>query len=193
MEYFLQENPNNNTLIVLFHGTGGNQYQLLPFSSILNPEANILGIQGSVGEGQERRFFAPLQNNTLDRHDFEEQAKSFIDFWNTFIEEHDYEKVIFLGYSNGANFILGLLEQHLIKVDHILLLHPSDLNYHITETYKETSVIITTGSNDYLTIPGIVKALSEQLKPLFKSVQFELLDGAHELEEPEIEHIKTML
>ncbi len=172
MEYFLQENPNNNTLIVLFHGTGGNQYQLLPFSSILNPEANILGIQGSVGEGQ---------------------AKSFIDFWNTFIEEHDYEKVIFLGYSNGANFILGLLEQHLIKVDHILLLHPSDLDYHITETYKETSVIITTGSNDYLTIPGIVKALSEQLKPLFKSVQFELLDGAHELEEPEIEHIKTML
>ncbi|WP_210123182.1 hypothetical protein, partial [Staphylococcus sp. GDY8P117P] len=184
---------NNNTLIVLFHGTGGNQYQLLPFSSILNPEANILGIQHSVGEGQERRFFAPLQNNTLDRHDFEEQAKSFIDFWNTFIEEHDYEKVIFLGYSNGANFILGLLEQHLIKVDHILLLHPSDLDYHITETYKETSVIITTGSNHYLTIPGIVKALSEQLKPLFKSVQFELLDGAHELEEPEIEHIKTML
>ncbi|MES5810670.1 hypothetical protein ABKP99_00480 [Mammaliicoccus sciuri] len=116
MEYFLQENPNNNTLIVLFHGTGGNQYQLLPFSSILNPEANVLGLQGSVGEGQERRFFAPLQNNTLERHDFEQQTKSFIDFWNTFIEEHDYEEVIFLGYSNGANFILGLLEQHLIKV-----------------------------------------------------------------------------
>ncbi|MFU1790613.1 hypothetical protein ACM3BL_04855 [Mammaliicoccus sciuri] len=53
MEYFLQENPKNNTLIVLFHGTGGNQYQLLPFSSILNPEANVLGLQGSVGEGQE--------------------------------------------------------------------------------------------------------------------------------------------
>lgn len=56
MEYFLQENQNNNTLIVLFHGTGGNQYQLLPISGEIMPDVNTLSFLGNVGEGRERRF-----------------------------------------------------------------------------------------------------------------------------------------
>jgi len=85
MEYFLQENQNNNTLIVLFHGTGGNQYQLLPISGEIMPDVNTLSFLGNVGEGIERRFFAPLNNNQLDRDDFNHRTKSFIQFLNHFI------------------------------------------------------------------------------------------------------------
>ncbi|QJF24044.1 alpha/beta hydrolase [Mammaliicoccus vitulinus] len=193
MEYFLQENPNSDTLIVLFHGTGGNQYQLLPFSGALFPEANVLSMQGSVGEGKERRFFAPLNHNELDREDFNKQTESFVEFWNSFTKAYTFKNVIFLGYSNGANFILGILEHSIVNVDCILLLHPSDLAYNITKSYQDTSLIITTGSNDYLTVPGKVKALSKALQPKFKDVQFELLDGGHELDEPEIKLLKTIL
>ncbi|MGK9044827.1 alpha/beta hydrolase [Mammaliicoccus vitulinus] len=193
MEYFLQENPNSDTLIVLFHGTGGNQYQLLPFSGELFPEANVLSMQGRVGEGKERRFFAPLNHNELDRNDFNKQTGAFVEFWNSFIKAYTFKNVIFLGYSNGANFILGTLEHDIVNIDHILLLHPSNLAYNITKSYQDTSLIITTGSNDYLTVPGKVKALSEALQPQFKHVQFKLLDGGHELDETEIKLLKTIL
>ncbi|MBL0848337.1 alpha/beta hydrolase [Mammaliicoccus fleurettii] len=193
MEYFLQENPNSDTLIVLFHGTGGNQYQLLPFSGALFPEANILSLQGNVGEGTERRFFAPLNHNALDRNDFSKHTEDFVEFWHSFIKEHNYQHIIFFGYSNGANFIIGLLEQGITNIDRVLLLHPSNLEYKITERYEHTSIIITSGSNDYLTVPGKIKALADELRPLFKEVQFELLDGGHELDEPEIEKLKTIL
>ncbi|HJF20989.1 alpha/beta hydrolase [Mammaliicoccus lentus] len=193
MEYFLQENQNNNTLIVLFHGTGGNQYQLLPISGEIMPDVNTLSFLGNVGEGTERRFFAPLKNNQLDRDDFNHRTKSFIQFWNHFIYEHSYDKVIFLGYSNGANFILGLLEQSLAHVDQILLLHPAQLNYNISKNYHNTSLIITAGANDYSALPGDVKGLAEQLKPYFKKLHFELLDSGHELVDPEIELLKSLI
>ncbi|WP_323703471.1 hypothetical protein [Mammaliicoccus sp. Dog046] len=193
MHYFFQENPNSHSLIVLFHGTGGNQYQLLPFSGELFPDANVLSLQGNVGDGKDRRFFAPLVNQQLNREDFNEQTQSFITFWDTFIEAHDFEQVIFLGYSNGANFILGLLEQELNHVDRILLLHPSNLDYHFNKHHDHTDIIITSGANDHLSIPGKVKTLSEQLNPYFKNVRFELLDGGHELNEDEVKKLKTIL
>lgn len=193
MEYFLQENKNSNTLIVLFHGTGGNQYQLLPISGEIFPNDNTLSLLGNVDTGIQRRFFAPLENGTINRDDFNQRTAAFINFWNTFTQEHTFKKVIFLGYSNGANFILGLLEHNLENVDQILLLHPSQLNYNIDNHYKNTDIIITAGSNDHLSIPGDVKALSDDLKPHFKSLTFELLDSAHEIADQEIEYLQTLV
>lgn len=157
------------------------------------PDVNTLSFLGNVGEGRERRFFAPLKNNQLDRDDFNHRTKSFIQFWNHFIYEHSYDKVIFLGYSNGANFILGLLEQSLAHVDQILLLHPAQLNYNISKNYHNTSLIITAGANDYSALPGDVKGLAEQLKSYFKKLHFELLDSGHELVDPEIESLKSLI
>lgn len=193
MEHFLQNNPNSDTLIVLFHGTGGNQYQLLPIAGELFPNENTLSFLGDVSQGKERRFFAPLVNNQIDRDDFNKHTQSFIQYWNHFIEENSFKKVVFMGYSNGANFILGLLEQSLTQVDQIILLHPAQLNYNINTFYKDTSIIITTGANDYMTVPGKVKALAEDLKPLFKNVHFELLDSGHELIDPEIDKLKEII
>ena len=42
-----------------------------------------------------------------------------------------YDEVIFIGYSNGANFILGLLEKNPTIANTVILLHPSNLGYHM--------------------------------------------------------------
>ncbi|MEE1107785.1 MAG: hypothetical protein UH078_07380 [Macrococcus canis] len=95
-----------------------------------------------------------------------------------------------IGYSNGANFIIGLLEQG-IKVDEAILMHPSNLGYDVSSVSNDIRMILTAGANDYIAPAGQVKQLEQQFIPKFKDVKFILLDGGHELDEQEARTIKS--
>lgn len=99
---------NSNTSFVVFHGTGGNEYSLLQVVGDIDPAANIRSYIGDVGTGKERRFFAPLQNGGLNRPELEVRVASFLEDW---AQQKPEGKVVMLGYSNGANFLLALLEK----------------------------------------------------------------------------------
>ncbi|HFI2462442.1 TPA: hypothetical protein ACGO7N_001213 [Streptococcus suis] len=67
-------------LLVLFHGTGGNKESMLFLRQQLDPKASVLSLDGSWGQGRERRFFAPLIDGQLDLVDFEMRLSAFLDF-----------------------------------------------------------------------------------------------------------------
>ncbi|UOB20604.1 alpha/beta hydrolase [Macrococcus armenti] len=189
MNYFYQKNDSNR-LVVLFHGTGGNEYQLLqPLGEILKG-ADILSFEGNYGTGFSRRFFPPLVNGALDRPAFDKAVQDFITLYNEM--NLIYDDITFIGYSNGANFIIGLMEQGLY-MNHTVLLHPSNLNYDVSAASKGIHVIVTAGANDHMVSPGQVKQLELEFKSHFENVQFELFDGGHELTFEEVETIASKL
>ncbi|WP_318150926.1 hypothetical protein [Streptococcus parasuis] len=68
-------------LLVFFHGTGGDKESMLFLCQQLDPEAFILSLDGSWGQGRKRRFFAPLIDGHLDLVDVEMRLSAFLDFW----------------------------------------------------------------------------------------------------------------
>jgi len=179
-----------NEFFVLFHGTGGNEYSLLSIVGDIDPAASVISFLGNVGSGSNRRFFAPLQDGQLEREDFDHRVDQFLTLWDGLKPEN--AKVTFVGYSNGANFVLGLLEKAVDIADNIVLMHPSNLGY----TFKKGSksrVLITTGATDTLSLPSDVLQLSKQLSEDFLTTKLELLDGGHEVGNEEVAKIINFL
>lgn len=102
------EDGTNSRLLVFFHGSGGNKDSMLFLRQQLDPKASVLSLDGSWGQDRERRFFAPLIDGQLDLVDFEMRLSAFLDFWQD-LGIRDYRQITFVGFSNGANFIMGLL------------------------------------------------------------------------------------
>ena len=96
-----------------------------------------------------------------------------------------------MGYSNGANFILGLLEKQPSIADRVILLHPSNLNYTFEQT-APVEIYITAGALDGLAVPGDTVKLAKQLENVFPRTTLKLLDGTHAISEQEIEYLQQM-
>lgn len=185
MEYFFQRSTTSKTLVVGFHGRGGNQYQLLTLIARLYPDASILTYLGDVEKGKARRYFKPLEKGQLDRQDFQEQVEKFLTKdWKSFAGK--YEKVVLVGFSNGANFILGLLEQAPTMAQEYLILHPSPLDFQFHPKNPEAKIILTTGSMDTKSIPGEILKLQQMMKAYFPKTQLIIVDGKHAITEEEL-------
>jgi len=193
MDSFFQKETTSRQLVVAFHGTGGNEYQLLTTVAALFPQANLLSFLGDHGSEQSRRFFPPLVNGQLDRALFDQAVAHFINNIWSGIDQKEYDEIILIGYSNGANFILGLLEQVPQLANTVILLHPSNLVYQFHPEVSSAKIILTTGANDTLSLAGDVLKLAHQLEDSYQEVVFLIEDGGHQLSAQEIEHVAAKL
>lgn len=72
----------------------------------IEPNAHVLSFLGDVDEGANRRFFAPLKAGTLDRAGFDARIDAFLKDWPQ-LRPEQATHITFMGFSNGANFVLG--------------------------------------------------------------------------------------
>lgn len=190
MNHFSINGPLNE-LFVLFHGTGGNEYTLLQIAGDIEPNASVLTFLGEVGEGASRRFFEPLVNGELQRADFDYRITAFLDEWAQ-LKPASATNITFIGYSNGANFILGLLEKEPAIAERIVLLHPTNLNYNF-EKGSASQIIMTAGALDAIATPGDTLRLAKQLEKVFPHTTMKLLDSPHHVTDAEIEYLQQVL
>ena len=102
------------TTLVLLHGTGGTEQDLIPLAKELSTEANILTLRGDVIENGMSRFFRRHAEGVLDLEDLKKQTERFLHFLDEAATMYDIDrdKMIPLGYSNGANLIGSALYRH---------------------------------------------------------------------------------
>ncbi|MGQ7394622.1 alpha/beta hydrolase [Streptococcus suis] len=176
-------------LLVFFHGTGGDEQSMLFLREKLDPEAAVLSFRGNVGQGKSRRFFAPLVDGQLDLLDFEQRLTDFIDQWPQ-IAVADYQQIIFVGFSNGANFIAGLLTKRADLADCYLLLHPSALDFSVPLENSRADILVTAGLQDQLVDPVAVQELYQNWQETaFPKLQLAIFDQGHFLTIDEIDRI----
>lgn len=93
-----------NTLLLL-HGTGGDEHDLLPIAKEFGNDFNVLSLRGNVSENGMPRFFKRLGMGIFDEQDLTFRTHEMVSFLKELAlkENFDTDKLIALGYSNGAN------------------------------------------------------------------------------------------
>jgi phospholipase/carboxylesterase len=95
--------------LLLLHGTGGDEHDLIPLVERLAPDAAILSPRGKVNEQGLTRFFRRSPNGVWDRDDFEARTLELAGFVRQACAAYRLPRPIALGYSNGANIAWNLL------------------------------------------------------------------------------------
>jgi phospholipase/carboxylesterase len=97
--------------LLLLHGTGGDERDLLPIASSFGPGFNVVSVRGNVQEGGMPRFFRRLSMGVFDEADVVFRTHELADFLTKVAtkEGFDAEKLVAIGYSNGANIAGALL------------------------------------------------------------------------------------
>jgi len=97
--------------LLLLHGTGGNERDLIPLGRELDPSAALLSPRGKVLENGMPRFFRRLAEGVFDLEDLKIRTNELADFVAAAAQHYgfDEDNVIAVGYSNGANIAASML------------------------------------------------------------------------------------
>lgn len=108
--YEAAQRPDAPTLLLL-HGTGGNENDLIALGRQLAPDWNLLSPRGDVSEGGHARFFRRFAEGVFDLEDVTRRTHTLADFVASAAKSYGFDpsRVTALGYSNGANIAASLL------------------------------------------------------------------------------------
>jgi predicted esterase len=98
--------------LLLLHGTGGNERDLLPLARQFSPGSAVLSPRGDVSEGGALRFFARLAEGVFDPAEVARRTHALADFIAAAATHHRFDpaRLLALGFSNGANIAATLLQ-----------------------------------------------------------------------------------
>jgi phospholipase/carboxylesterase len=111
--YLPGEDESSPTLLLL-HGTGGNEEDLVPLGETLAPDAAFLSPRGKVSEFGAPRFFRRLAEGVFDHEDLLFRTHELAEFVEAASEQYGFDpsKVVAVGYSNGANVAASTILLH---------------------------------------------------------------------------------
>jgi phospholipase/carboxylesterase len=108
--------------LLLLHGTGGDERNLLDLGRGTAPDVSLLSVRGKVLENGMPRFFRRLAEGVFDLEDLRLRTDELADFIAEAKQKYGIGKLIALGYSNGANIAASLLLQRPEALDGAMLL-----------------------------------------------------------------------
>jgi phospholipase/carboxylesterase len=95
--------------LLLLHGTGGDENDLLQLGAMVSPNSALLSPRGRVTENGMPRFFRRLAEGVFDEDDVQRRAFELADFVEGARQRNGIARPIALGYSNGANIAAALM------------------------------------------------------------------------------------
>lgn len=183
------QDPTKPTLLLL-HGTGGNELDLLPLAGRIDDEASILSVRGSVLENGMPRFFRRLAEGVFDEEDLVFRTKELNEFLDEAAEKYKFDRnnIIAIGYSNGANIAASLLFHYQHALKGAILHHPMVPRRGIDlPDLSGKSVFIAAGTNDPICLPMETAELESLLKNANATVELHWENRGHQLTVEEVE------
>ncbi|TWI36733.1 VOC family protein [Paracoccus sulfuroxidans] len=148
---FYQPDAPDGSTIVLLHGTGGNEADLMPLAHRINPNAQLLGVRGRATEEGILRWFRRYDAVTFDQQDIRAEAEAFAAFVTEATRAYglDPARTSFLGYSNGANLLGALMQLHPGAIRKAMLLRGTQvLEDAPAADLQGTHVLLVSGKTD---------------------------------------------
>ncbi|WP_338471407.1 alpha/beta hydrolase [Niallia sp. XMNu-256] len=190
MKHIFQKgkNPEKPTLLLL-HGTGGNELDLLPLAGMIDAEANVLSVRGNVLENGMPRFFRRLAEGVFDEEDLVFRTNELNQFLDEAAEKYGFDQgnVIAIGYSNGANIAASLLFHYRDALKAAILHHPMVPRRGIElPDLTGKSVFIAAGTNDPICSPEESTELQALLEQANAKVELHWENRGHQLTGEEV-------
>src|SRR5438094_5990489 len=182
--------------LLLLHGTGGNERDLVPIGRELDPNDSLLSPRGKVLENGMPRFFRRLADGVFDLEDLKKRTHELADFVIAAAKHYkiDIKNMIAVGYSNGANIAASTL---------LLLpeIFPAAVLFRamvplVPETQPDLSSVrvwIGAGSIDPIVPASETKQLSELLRDAGADVTIRFFKGGHELTPEDVDVAREWL
>ncbi|AOZ93429.1 alpha/beta hydrolase [Paenibacillus crassostreae] len=186
-------NPAAPTLLLL-HGTGGSEQQLLPVGRMISPESSLLSVRGNILENGMPRFFKRLAEGIFDVEDLIFRTKELNQFLDQTAEQYQFDRsnVVAVGYSNGANIAGSMLFHYDMALNGAILFHPMvPLRGIELPNLSGKPVFIGAGSNDPICAPQETEDLQELLLGAGADVSVHWEHFGHQLTQSEIEAAKV--
>jgi predicted esterase len=183
--------------LLLLHGTGGDEHQLVDLGRRLAPGAALLSPRGQVLEdGVAARFFARRGAGDLDLDDLRARAQELAAWVAAACVQYgrDPGRVIALGYSNGANIAVELLFRHAGVLRGAALLRPM-LPYQpdAALSLAGTDVLIVAGDADPYSSPAQIKELEQLLAAGGAEVELVRQATGHGLVQADLDALEAWL
>ena len=185
-----------NLTLLLLHGTGGTEDDLIPLGKELASYASILTVRGKVLENGMPRFFRRLEEGVFDLEDLKMRTDELAEFIlkSSSVYDFDLKKIIAVGYSNGANIAASLLlRRPEVLAGAILFRAMVPFIPDVLPDLSKKSIILLEGMYD----PIVSKQEAESLLKIFtkarSNVTMKWQDSGHNLTQEDIETAKKWL
>jgi predicted esterase/catechol 2,3-dioxygenase-like lactoylglutathione lyase family enzyme len=182
--------PAGGTTLLLLHGTGGDETDLLPLGRALLPGAGILSPRGKVLEHGAPRFFRRLAEGVFDQEDLARRTDELGDFVAAAVRTYELETdgIIAVGFSNGANIAASLLLRRPGVLRGAVLLSPMvPFEPAVLPDLTGTAVFIGAGRQDPMVPPAQTERLAAMLRKAGATVTLYWDAGGHGVTNDEVE------
>jgi len=194
--YRHREVPGTGTDAVLFvfHGTGGDEHNLIGLGQEVLPGARIVSPRGDVDENGALRFFRRTGEGAYDMADLGARTVKMAAFVSAHLGPDRPARVVGLGYSNGANILASLLFAAPELFDAAVLMHPLiPFAPPVQPGLAGKPVLITAGRRDPICPPPATEALQRYFDAQKAKVAVYWHPGGHELIAQEADVARTFL
>lgn len=174
-------------LLFVFHGTGGDEHQLVGLGKDILPDATIVSPRGDVSEHGAARFFRRTGEGVYDMDDLARRTQAMVAFLRAHAEATDAPAVLGLGYSNGANILAAAMFAAPDLFDAAVLMHPLiPFQPKVEGDLSRARILMTAGRTDPICPPNLTSLLESNLRNLKANVDLVWHDGGHEVRQAEI-------
>lgn len=190
MKHIFQKgnDPTAPTLLLL-HGTGGMEQDLLPLAKLIDESASVFSVRGNALENGMPRFFRRLAEGVFDEEDLIFRTQELHEFINKVATEYEFDRdnVVAIGYSNGANIAGSLLFHIQNSLKGAILHHPMVPRRGIElPNLSSVPVFIGAGRNDPICSPQETDELVKLLEGANASVNVHWEYSGHQLTGTEV-------
>jgi phospholipase/carboxylesterase len=182
--------------LLLLHGTGGNEHDLLPLRDSLSPGAAVLAVRGTVLENGMPRFFRRLAEGVFDEDDLRRQADALAGFVAVASAAYGIEPgtLVAVGFSNGANIASAmLLRRPEVLAGAVLLGAMIPFAEPPAADLSGRLVVISNGERDFMIPATMTDTLAQQLRDRGAEVTLMRHPGGHQIDLAGLQQIKAML
>jgi predicted esterase/catechol 2,3-dioxygenase-like lactoylglutathione lyase family enzyme len=186
----------SSTTLLLLHGTGGDEEDLIPLGRSLLPGAGLLSPRGKVLERGAPRFFRRLAEGVFDQEDLARRTEELAQFIEaaTKTYELDRDGIVAVGFSNGANIAASLLLRRPGLVRRAVLLSPMvPFEPEAPPDLTGTSVFIGAGRADSIAPPAQAEHLAGLLRRAGAVVTVHWEPSGHAVTEREVDAAREWL
>ena len=183
-------------VLLLLHGTGGSESDLLPLGREIAPEAALLSPRGKVLERGMPRFFRRLAEGVFDEEDLKQRTQELADFVVAAADTYAFERkrIVAVGYSNGANIAASMLLLRPETLAGAVLLRPMvPLVPDVLPRLADVPVLIAAGKADAMIPPPQTERLAALLQTAGARVVTHWSGGGHGLAQGDVDTAKEWL